>query len=244
MRAQSNGEWPGSSRTLRLGLEGLDECVGGGASPEEEAGGPRFGTGPCARWGEFAAGNWLRDGMRPGCGMRRAGGGGGGGIAELAAFWVDGSGDSEKLGTGSDGAAGSAFGVVCSSASGSAMRGVSSEGGWMLGMLSTGGGGMARLSRSSSRDIGFISEGSSALSSPRSCSSCEGRCPGAGPPVMVPLEPLHCRKSDGSQAGGRTRTQTTEAKRRERPIIPIVSFCEGKSTASARVRRWQGSRPK
>jgi hypothetical protein len=31
-RAQSSGEWPGSSTTLRDGLAGLDECVGGGAS--------------------------------------------------------------------------------------------------------------------------------------------------------------------------------------------------------------------
>lgn len=76
MRAQSSGEWPGVRITLRLGLEGLAECVGGGRSEEEEEGvGPRLGTGPRARWGEFAAGKAAR---RGGTGPREEEGGGGG----------------------------------------------------------------------------------------------------------------------------------------------------------------------
>jgi hypothetical protein len=68
MRAQSSGEWPGVRRTLRLGLFGFEECVGGSARPEElevDAIGLRLGIGPRARWAELAAGN---------CGMRPAGG--------------------------------------------------------------------------------------------------------------------------------------------------------------------------
>lgn len=61
MRAQSRGEWPGVNRTLRLGFFGFDECVGGGARPEDGAArpppGPRLGTGPRARCAELAAGN-------------------------------------------------------------------------------------------------------------------------------------------------------------------------------------------
>jgi len=52
MEAQSRGEWPGARRTLRLGLEGLVVCVGGGASEEDggarverEGVGPRLGRG-------------------------------------------------------------------------------------------------------------------------------------------------------------------------------------------------------
>jgi hypothetical protein len=83
-RAQSSGEWPGVRRTLRLGLLGIEECVGGGArekEDEEEGAGRRFGRGerdggggiredagtglrrggarvpPDARWAEFIAGN-------------------------------------------------------------------------------------------------------------------------------------------------------------------------------------------
>ena len=41
--AQSNGEWPGVNSTFLRGFAGMDECVGGGASPEK--GGPRFGIG-------------------------------------------------------------------------------------------------------------------------------------------------------------------------------------------------------
>lgn len=64
-------------RTLRLGLEGLEEWEGGGARPED-MGGPRFGVGPRARWAELGAGNWARDGGRPAGGGMRPGAGGGG----------------------------------------------------------------------------------------------------------------------------------------------------------------------
>lgn len=85
-RAQSSGEWPGVRRTLRLGLLGIEECVGGGAREKEDeekegGAGRRFGRGerdgggdiredagtglrrggarapPDARWAEFIAGN-------------------------------------------------------------------------------------------------------------------------------------------------------------------------------------------
>lgn len=80
MRAQSRGEWPGVSRTLRLGFDGFDEWVGGGARPpprsEDDGAGPRLGVGPRARWAELAAGNCARDGTRPEGGRRPGGGGG------------------------------------------------------------------------------------------------------------------------------------------------------------------------
>lgn len=44
--AQSRGLCPGVKRTFLEGLEGMEVCVGGGASPKEELGGVRFGTGP------------------------------------------------------------------------------------------------------------------------------------------------------------------------------------------------------
>ena len=84
-RAQSRGEWPGVRSTLRLGLLGMDVCVGGGAreneEEEEEGWGRRLGSGeregggirvdagttglrrggarapPDARWAELRAGN-------------------------------------------------------------------------------------------------------------------------------------------------------------------------------------------
>lgn len=77
--AQSSGEWPGVSRTLRRGLVGMEEWVGGGAREEavdgagrrlgrgerkgggmrldgtvERRGGPR--TPPDARWAELGPG--------------------------------------------------------------------------------------------------------------------------------------------------------------------------------------------
>lgn len=83
-RAQSRGEWPGESRTLRVGLLGMDVWLGGGRREDElEERGRRLGrgerdgggireeegsgeTGPRrggarapleARWAEFRAGN-------------------------------------------------------------------------------------------------------------------------------------------------------------------------------------------
>lgn len=153
MRAQSRGEWPGVRSTLRLGLLGLAECVGGGARPpNDDEGGPRFGTGPRARCGEFIAGNCESVGIRPtggfavdvGGGSRP--GGGGGGIMEgwrAVGRPRDGAGPGAvglrrgagwelgaigalsrlKLGTLIDGGFdATAFGVVCSS-SGSAIVG-------------------------------------------------------------------------------------------------------------------------
>lgn len=118
MRAQSSGEWPGSSVTWRLGRAGLDECVGGGARPEdagtreEPGGGRRLGAGPRARCAELAAGNW------PSVGGRGAGRGGGGIIALAAGGDV--SSDSEKVGGGADvdeGCVAFALGVVGESGS-------------------------------------------------------------------------------------------------------------------------------
>lgn len=152
MRAQSSGEWPGVRITLRVGFGAFAECVGGGAreEPREEelpGAGPRFGTGPRARWGEFIAGKAAR---RGGTGPRGVGagggimlvevveGGGGGGMLPLpredpegeesdapregGAGAFEGS-SSVKEGTEAAGAAGVAFGVVCSSVSGSVTMG-------------------------------------------------------------------------------------------------------------------------
>lgn len=79
------------SITLRLGLAGLEESVGGGARPEEDAEEPRSGAGPRARWAELGAGNWLREGMRP---LERDEGRGGGGIM------MEAGSERERLGTG------------------------------------------------------------------------------------------------------------------------------------------------
>ncbi|CAH0015030.1 unnamed protein product [Clonostachys rhizophaga] len=104
----------------------MDECVGGGASPEEE--GPRFGVGPRARWAELAAGNCARRG-----GFAGRGGGGikdglepcdgaekedAGTVSEYSSSPI------EKLGTGCEGIAGDALGVVCSSPGWSALEGL------------------------------------------------------------------------------------------------------------------------
>lgn len=118
MRAQSKGEQPGSSMTLRLGFWGFEECDGGGARPlgESDDGGPRLGTGPRARCIELAAGNWPRDGTRPAEGMRP--GAGGGGIMEPRELVEIGS-ERVKLGTGCEGIFAVALGVVASSGSSS-----------------------------------------------------------------------------------------------------------------------------
>lgn len=59
-RAQSRGECPGSSWTFRRGFAGIEECVAGGRSDDDEApGGPRLGRGerrggaisPALGWG-------------------------------------------------------------------------------------------------------------------------------------------------------------------------------------------------
>lgn len=143
MAAQSSGEWPGSRRTFRDGFWGLDVMVGGGVRPEEEVvGGPRAGAGPRARWMEFAAGNWLREGIRPAGGLLDVdndglGGGGlekdGGGMYNesfAALLEIDVPSSRENVGTEGDGFDGRAFGVV--SSLGSIKVGVS---------LSVGGGG-------------------------------------------------------------------------------------------------------
>lgn len=82
MRAQSRGEWPGSSVILREGFAGLEESVGGGAREEDGRMGlllvmPRGGRGPRARWAELGAGKGARVG-----GGRRFGRGGGGIVDE------------------------------------------------------------------------------------------------------------------------------------------------------------------
>lgn len=134
IRAQSSGECPGSSVTCRLGLFGLDECVGGGARPAgaRPPDGPRFGTGPRARCAELAAGNCASVGGFGGGGIVDGCSGRGGGRMEVGL-----SGEIVKLGGGiADAGATSAFGVVGDS--GSSIVGAGGDG--------RGGGGMSWIS--------------------------------------------------------------------------------------------------
>lgn len=104
--------------------------MGGGARPpeaDEDTGPPppRLGAGPRARWAELGAGNWPRDGTRPGERGDNFGGGGGGIIMEAGALGgtapvelsSSSSAASEKLGTGRGEGAAVALGVVGDSGS-------------------------------------------------------------------------------------------------------------------------------
>ena len=91
----------------------MEECVGGGARPdnppagalEEPGGGSRLGAGPLARCAELAAGNWLSVGGRD---DDEGVGRGGGGIMALADGLAGGGGsvEREKLGGGEERVAG------------------------------------------------------------------------------------------------------------------------------------------
>ncbi|CAG9988414.1 unnamed protein product [Clonostachys byssicola] len=143
----------------------MDECVGGGARPEE---GPRFGVGPRARWAELAAGNCARRGGFAG----RGGGGISDGAEPCDGAEEDAGTESEyssspieKLGTGCEGIAGDALGVVCSSPCWSALKGL-----WELdaGEAIDANGGMEPLPITSRVADGVSSEEMAPVCSPRS----------------------------------------------------------------------------
>ncbi len=218
MRAQSSGEWPGSSVTCRLGLAGMDVCVGGGARPPPpEDGGPRLGTGPRARWAELAAGNWLSTGGRGAADNRD--GRGGGGIMEDAedGFGVGRGGggmdpvEREKLGGGGIlGCTAVAFGVVGDSSSSSSCS-TAMEGGCTSVVVNTGGGsgGGGVATRSASRgstivgvgrggeDCMFFASSFSLSASRRRASVIAG---------VIALRCSQARSVGGSHDGGRIMT--------------------------------------
>lgn len=228
--------------TAREGLEGFEECVGGGARPGRvEQPGPRFGWGPRARCVEFAAGNWGRrvgDGVevRPfvvGGGRRPEGRGGGSmdiwGASRDGDFEEDGL-LREKLGMGCDGFVMVALGVICSSGS-------SGVGGCMVGVLLVGGGGEDEGGEGGAggggieflSDLRFNADSKSGFSIavvvPFSF-VCSGTSPlrlsSLGPSMARRNEGVHRANQGGSQPGGRTMTQTTEASIKEMPMMAMV----------------------
>ena len=217
--------------TLRLGFEGLEECVGGGARPapapgerDEDARGSLLGRGPRARWAE------LRAGKAGGARLEgeRVGGRGGGGIMDDELL---GDGSRESDGMGVLGLAAEALGVVWDSALSSSSSSI--VGGCIVGGCIVGGGGGGGIASAS---LVVVITGTSCFSSPPSRTvvllPSLGRLVGVvvavvasgGPEIAAPgfrKASVHRANQAGTQPGGRTMTQMTEATISEIPMTAI-----------------------